>query len=576
MKRAGKLSVYLLSLILVVFLTAVPVAAAEGESESGLSKDLVILFTSDVHCGVDQNFGLDGLYQVRKYYEDQGCYTLLVDDGDFIQGEPIGTMTKGEAPLELMNAAGYDIAIPGNHEFDYGMDQFLALTEKARFPYISCNFNKDGKLVFDPYVIKDFDGIKFAFVGITTPQTITSSTPAYFQDEAGNFVYDFCQDETGEKLYAKVQEAVDQVRKEGAQYVVAMAHLGNEDTASPWRYDQVISNTTGIDVLLDGHSHDTDQVTMKNKDGKDVIRTACGTKLACIGTVRFGMDGTISSQLLTWGLEGSAKDTFGYSNSVTEEVKKAQEKLDESLKTVVGHTDVNLTIVDPTAVDDAGEPIRIVRNAETNLGDLVADAYRAAGKADIGFANGGGVRANIAAGDITQGDILTVQPFGNMVCVAEMTGQQVLDALEWGARTVPSENGGFLQVSGLTYEIHTDVPDHCTQDENGLWTGHEGEYRVKNVTVGGKALELEKTYTVATHNYMLKQQGDGYNMFGDAKILQDEFMLDNQALINFIADDLGGTVGDAYEKPYGDGRIVAVEDGSQTEGNAETVTEAAS
>ena len=400
MKRAGKLSVYLLSLILVVFLTAVPVAAAEGESESGLSKDLVILFTSDVHCGVDQNFGLDGLYQVRKYYEDQGCYTLLVDDGDFIQGEPIGTMTKGEAPLELMNAAGYDIAIPGNHEFDYGMDQFLALTKKAKFPYISCNFNKDGKLVFNP------------------------STPAYFQDDAGNFVYDFCQDETGEKLYAKVQEAVDQVRKEGAQYVVAMAHLGNEDTASPWRYDQVISNTTGIDVLLDGHSHDTDQVTMKNKDGKDVIRTACGTKLACIGTVRFGMDGTISNQLLTWGLEGSAKDTFGYSNSVTEEVKKAQEKLDESLKTVVGHTDVNLTIVDPTAVDDAGEPIRIVRNAETNLGDLVADAYRAAGKADIGFANGGGVRANIAAGDITQGDILTVQPFGNMVCVAEMTGQE--------------------------------------------------------------------------------------------------------------------------------------------------------
>ena len=397
MKRAGKLSVYLLSLILVVFLTAVPVAAAEGESESGLSKDLVILFTSDVHCGVDQNFGLDGLYQVRKYYEDQGCYTLLVDDGDFIQGEPIGTMTKGEAPLELMNAAGYDIAIPGNHEFDYGMDQFLALT----------------------------DGIKFAFVGITTPQTITSSTPAYFQDDAGNFVYDFCQDETGEKLYAKVQEAVDQARKEGAQYVVAMAHLGNEDTASPWRYDQVISNTTGIDVLLDGHSHDTDQVTMKNKDGKDVIRTACGTKLACIGTVRFGMDGTISNQLLTWGLEGSAKDTFGFSNSVTEEVKRAQEKLDESLKTVVGHTDVNLTIVDPTAVDDAGEPIRIVRNAETNLGDLVADAYRAAGKADIGFANGGGVRANIAAGDITQGDILTVQPFGNMVCVAEMTGQSI-------------------------------------------------------------------------------------------------------------------------------------------------------
>lgn len=536
-----------------------PAYAAESESEAGLTKDLVILFTSDVHCGVDQNFGLAGLDAVRKNYEDQGDYTLLVDDGDFIQGEPIGTMTTGEALIDLMNTTGYDIVIPGNHEFDYGMDRFLELTKKASFPYISCNFNKEGTLVFDPYVIKEFDGVKFAFVGITTPQTITSSTPVYFQDDSGNFIYGFDQDDTGEALYTAVQDAVDSARAEGADYVIAMCHLGEEDSASPWRYDQVISNTTGIDVLLDGHSHDTDQVVMKNKEGKDVIRTACGTKMACIGTVTFGVDGSISNKLLTWGMDDSAQNIFHLTGTVTDAVNEAKEKLDASLNEVVGHTDVDLTINDPSAVDENGEPVRIVRNAETNLGDLVADAYRAAGGSDIAFANGGGVRANIPAGDITQNALLTVQPYGNMLCVMELTGQQILDALEWGSHVTPSESGGFLQVSGLTYEIHTDVPDGCTVDENGMWAGHEGDYRVQNVMVNDQPLDLEKTYTVTSHNYMLKQQGDGYNMFGDANITQDEFMLDNQALIQYVKDDLGGVVGEAYADPYGDGRIVAVE-----------------
>lgn len=549
----------ILSSVIAMTLSAVPAFAEEAESEAGLTKDLVILFTSDVHCGIDKNFGLDGLYQVRKNYEDQGDYTLLVDDGDFIQGEPIGTMTKGEALTKLMNATGYDIAIPGNHEFDYGMDQFLALTDEADFPYISCNFNKNGESVFEPYVIKEFDGVKFAFVGVTTPKTITSSTPAYFQDDQGNFIYDFSQDDTGELLYGKVQDAVDAARAEGADYVIVMGHVGNEDSCSPWRYDQIIANTEGIDVFLDGHSHDTDQVTMKNKNGGDVIRSACGTKLACIGTVTFAADGTISSNLLTWGLTDSAKNIFGFSNPVSEAIDSAKAELDESLKQVVGHTDVDLTITDPTAKDEAGEPIRIVRNAETNLGDLAADAYRAAGNADIGFINGGGVRASIPAGDITQEDLLTVFPFGNSVCVAEVTGQQVLDALEWGARVVPSENGGFLQVSGLTYEIHTDVPNGCLEDENGLWAGHEGDYRVQNVMVGSEPLDLEKTYTLASHNYMLKSQGDGYNMFQDTPIIQDEFMIDNQALIQYVSEDLGGSIGSEYEDPYGQGRIVAVE-----------------
>ena len=554
-----KLVSALLGLSLAASLTMIPAFAEEGQ-ESGLTQDLVILFTSDVHCGVDVNFGLDGLYQIRQAYENAGNYTLLVDDGDFIQGEPLGTMTTGSALIDLMNATGYDVAIPGNHEFDYGMDRFLELTEKADFPYISANFNKEGELVFDPYVIKEFDGVKFAFVGVTTPKTLVSSTPKYFMNENNEFIYGFFQDETGELLYEKVQEAVDAAREEGADYVFAVTHLGNEEECSPWRYDQLIANTTGINAVLDGHSHDTDEVEMFNKNGETVVRCAVGTKMENIGTLRVTTDGFVIPELLKWNFSMSAEEMFGIQNPVTEALTAATAELDASLAEVVAQTEVFLTINDPEAVDENGKPIRIIRRAETNLGDLCADAYRAMSGADIAFVNGGGIRVGIEAGEITRNEILKVHPFGNSMCVIEVTGQQVLDALEWGARVVPGENGGFLQVSGLTYEIHTSLPNACTQDENGLWTGMDGEYRVQNVMIGGEPLDLEKTYTLASHNYMLKNNGDGFAMFGGANILQDEVMLDNQVLINYITESLGGVIGEEYLDPYGEGRIIAVDE----------------
>ena len=533
------------------------VAFAEGEETR---PDIVILFTSDVHCGIDQGFGYAGLEQIRDGLVAQGNVVILVDDGDNIQGEPIGTMTKGEALVELMNEAGYEIAIPGNHEFDYGMEQFLSLTEKAKFQYISCNFNKDGELVFEPYVIKELGGAKVAFVGVTTPKTLTSSTPKYFQNEKGEFVYGFFQDDTGEGVYKAVQQAVDDARAEGAEYVVVLGHMGNEEECRPWTYADVIENTTGIDAFLDGHSHDTEQVTMKNKDGEDVIRSACGTKLACVGYCRIAGDGKITAGVYKWNNDTSAPELLGITNDMSKAVDKASNALNEKLKEVVATTQVKLTINDPEAVDENGKPIRMVRRAETNLGDLCADAYRAQSGADIAFVNGGGVRVNIEAGDITLNDILKVHPFGNAMCVIEVTGQQILDALEWGARAVPGENGGFLQVSGLTYEIHTYIDTPCKQDENTLFAGIEGERRVQNVLVNGKPIDPKATYTLASHDYMLLNQGDGYSMFGGCKLLQDRVKLDNQVLIDYIVDTLGGTVGEQYDNPYGEGRIVIVEE----------------
>lgn len=546
-----------LVLAMAMLLSLAGVACAEPGQ---LEKDVVVLFTSDVHCGIDQGFGYAGLAAIRQSMEDAGNHVVLVDNGDSVQGEPIGTMTTGEALIELMNAVGYDMAIPGNHEFDYGMDRFLELTEKASFPYISANFNKGGELVFAPYLMKEFDGVKIAFVGITTPKTITTSTPKYFQDENGNFIYGFMQDESGEKLYAAVQSAVDAAREEGAAYVIALGHLGNEQACEPWTYADVIGNTTGIDALLDGHSHDTDQVEMVNKDGQTVLRSGCGTKLAGVGCLRIGKDGKLSTELFLWNNKTDAPTLMGIHNDVDAAVKSAKDALGDKLSEVVAKTAVELTINDPVATKDDGSPIRIVRRAETNLGDLCADAYRELSGAQIAFVNGGGIRTSIKEGDITLNDILKVHPFGNAMCVIEATGQQILDALEWGARAVPSESGGFLQVSGLTYEIHTYIESTAKADENTMFAGVEGEYRVKNVMVGGEPLELDKTYTLASHNYMLKNGGDGFSMFGGCNVLQDEVMLDNQVLINYITGVLDGVVGQEYADPYGAGRIVAVEE----------------
>lgn len=537
------------------------VSALAEENAPLFQQDVMILFTSDVHCGIESNFGYAGLAMVRDAYKNAGYHVLLVDNGDSIQGEPVGTMTTGEANIKLMNAVGYDIATMGNHEFDYGMERFFELSKMANFPYVSCNFNKGGELQFAPYVVKEFDGVKIAFVGISTPKTLTSSTPKYFQDENGNFIYGFFEDETGEGLYNAVQKAVDDARAEGATFVVALAHLGNEDECRPFTYADVIANTTGINALLDGHSHDTYHVEMRNKARETVLRQGCGTKMEGIGYLKIAAkDGAMEAGVMMWNNDDfNATQLYQLDTDVTKAVAEATETLNVKLAEVVAKTDVELTINDPVAKTEEGKPVRIIRNAETNLGDLCADAYRYVSGADIAFVNGGGIRVSIKEGDITLNDILKVHPFGNALCVCEATGQQILDALEFGAKDVPGEFGGFLQVSGLTYEIHTYLPSTVKMDEKQMFVGVEGEYRVKNVMVGGEPLDLEKIYTLASHNYMLQGQGDGYTIFEDNVYTQESVMLDNQVLITYITEGLNGVVGADYANPYGQGRIVAVE-----------------
>ena len=528
----------ILAWLLVLMMVLAGCGTAAGSSSAG---DIVILYTNDAHCGIEDGLGYAGLAAVKNSLTATGSSVLLVDNGDAIQGDTIGTLSKGAYIIEIMNKLGYDVATPGNHEFDYGMEQFLALTEAADFDYVSANFvDADGNPVLKPYVIKEVNGAKIAFVGISTPKTITSSTPTYFQNDAGEYIYGFMQDETGEKLYAAVQSAVDAARGEGAKYVIAMAHLGIEADCSPWTSSEVIVNTSGIDAVLDGHSHSVIPGDMvKNKEGKEVLLTSTGTKLANIGC-------------LTIAADGSVKTTLINNDSTRAVVADINAQFEELVNTVVAHTDVDLCTIDPAT----GE--RMVRSNETNLGDLCADAYRAMSGADVAIVNGGGIRADIPAGDITYGQIIKVHPFGNEMCMIEITGAELLDVLEMSVCKLPGEFGGWLQVSGMSFTVDMSVESTVTFDENKMFTGVEGERRVRDVMIGDEPLDPERTYTLASHNYKLKSSGDGYSMFADNTLLLDSVMIDNQVLINYIVDNLGGVVGEDYADPYGQGRITII------------------
>ena len=543
--------------------TGEPAAAAEdsqAQDENEDKKDIMILYTSDIHCGIDEGFGYAGLEQIRKYEQEKGYEVILVDDGDNIQGDPLGLLTKGDALIDLMNKMGYSVAIPGNHEFDYGVDNFLSLAEKAQFKYISCNFQYKGENVFDPYVIREIGGRKIGFVGVTTPDTITASKPTLFEDENGEFVYSFLQDETGEGVYNAVQSAVDNARKEGAEYVIVLGHMGNEEQCRPWTYADVISHTNGIDAFLDGHSHDTDQVIMKNKDGKEVPRSACGTKMQHIGWCRIPAEGEVTAGIYSWTLDDSAPEVLGIENEMSTAVKEARGSISKLLEGKIAVSEQEMTIYDPVAVDPEWGKVRMIRRAETNLGDLCTDAYRFVTGADIALLGGGGIRVSIPAGDVTMKNMYEVFPFGNEICVVQATGQQILDALEWGAAAVPGENGGFMQVSGLSYEIHTYIDSTCTKDVNGMFTGVAGERRVRNVKVNGTPIDPDALYNVAGNDYWFLNGGDGQTAFNGAERVDAGGLLDVQLLVDYLTGELGGVIGKEYSDPTGQGRIVIVEE----------------
>lgn len=524
-------------------------AALTCQTAFALDHDVVILHTNDTHCGIEENMGYAGLVWYENQMKEETPYVALVDAGDAIQGAPVGTLSEGEYLVQIMNKAGYDFAVPGNHEFDYGMEKLLGLSARLDCGYSACNFvNLPSKTqVFAPYRIMEYDDIQVAFVGVATPESITKSTPAYFQDQFGRYRFSFCEDETGEALYSQVQRAVDQARGEGADYVIMVGHLGDNGITEKWSSRSVIANTTGIDAAIDGHSHEVCVENVPNENGEMVVLTQTGTKFANIGKLTITTDGQIQASHVSTvtDAEGNpAKDA-----EMENFINGIKSQYEESLKVVLGRTDVDLMDKDP----ETG--LRAVRKAETNLGDLCADASRYMMGADIGFMNGGGIRAGIEAGDITYEDALSVFPYGNMICMAEVSGQKIKDALEMGVKNYPEESGGFIHVSGLTYTVDSSVPSSVVLDEKRNFVSVGGEYRVRDIYVGEDPLDVNRTYTLASHNYWLKSGGDGMSMLMGCPILKDETMVDVDTITSYISEYLGGTVGEEYKDPRGQGRI---------------------
>lgn len=551
MKMRKSLSV-LLALLIVVSLFA--------SCQNQKKNDIIILYTNDVHCSIDENIGYSGLAAYKKSVEAKTDYVSLVDCGDAIQGSFVGTISEGEYITEIMNEVGYDFAVLGNHEFDYGMQRLSSLIGESTAQYLSCNitYTGDGENPLSqikPYQIETYGNKKVAFIGVTTPQSLTTSSPASFV-ESGETVYDFASGNDGTDLYNCVQQYVDECSNAGADYIVLLSHLGDDDELSPYSSVDVIENTTGVDAVLDGHSHSTISCDVEqNKNGEDVLLSSTGTTLENIGQLVITKSGNISTGLIS---DYSRKD--GETDSFISSIKS---QYDEKMKETVASSDISLS-----GYDENG--IRLVRNRETTIGDFCADAYRAVSGADIAFVNGGGIRADLPSGNITYADMLAVHPYGNKLCVVKATGQEILDCLEKASMNTKStaekdgnangENGGFEQVSGLKYTIDTSIESSVKVDDKGMFVSVDGARRVKDVQVlqNGKyvPIEAEKIYTVASHNYLIKSGGDGLNMFADNELIMDEGMLDYQVLITYITNDLQGQLSGKYSAV--DNRITVV------------------
>ena len=532
-------------------------------TDSAKSDDVVILYTNDVHCAVDNNIGYDGLALYKYEMQTQYSYVVTVDAGDAIQGAPIGSLSQGKDIITLMNAVGYDVCIPGNHEFDYGMDTFMERSRELECGYVSCNFKnlETNQTVFDPYKIVEAGDKKIAFVGVTTPETFFTSTPAYFQNDAGEFNYSFSEQDN--QLWQTVQDSVDAAKKENADYVILVGHLGEHSVTPKWSVQEVIAHTTGIDAVIDGHSHDeTPSTSFTAADGKDVLITQTGTKLKHIGKMTISADGTLTSELVdvvpapenlpadSWKAPEDRKGKF-VDTRTYELIGEINEAQDAILDQKIGETPFTLYNCDP----ETG--VRRVRNGETNIGNMYADAYREVTGADVAFINGGGLRASIEAGDITYREAMSVQPFGNMVCSARVTGQQILDMLEFGVRMYPEESGGFPSVSGMTFAFDPDVESTVQVNEKGEFEKVAGKRRVHSVKIGDEPLDPEKTYVLASHNYYLKNSGDGYGpiLNGKCEIVRDDMMSDTELSAYYIRDMLDGKVPERYRDPYGEGRM---------------------
>ena len=499
------------------------------------SETIVILYENDVHCAVE---GYSKLAAMKNELKSEYEYVGVVSSGDFVQGGTLGAVSKGEYIVELMNLVGYDAIAPGNHEFDYTISRLTELYELSETKYISCNFAKIGeeKTYFEPYTIVSYGDIDIAYIGIITPETITSARPSQFRNENGEIIYTFNES----RLYELVQESIDEATEDGADYVIALSHIGYDESGELNDVTDVIENTDGLDVVLDAHSHSViEEKIVKDKSGDDVLLSSTGTGFENIGKLTIA-NGEFDTELVkTETYTKTDADVDAYIAEINESYAElGNRKIGESKVELITHNE---------------EGTRLVRTAETNLGNLCSDALFFVTNADVSYVNGGGLRAPIKSGDMTFNDIYSVFPFNNRIVTAEITGQVLLDMLEMSMISYPQEDGAFPHMSGITFSVNKSIPSSIKVDENGFFTKVDGDYRVYDVKVldkesgNYKALELDKKYILAAADYYILNFGSGMSMFKDAKVVESEGMLDVEVLERYITDNLNGVIGEEYK-----------------------------
>ena len=524
----------ILSLLLaaaMVFSLSVTVHAEETE-EKTMDGQIVILHTNDVHGAIA---GYAKVAALKDAYEAKGAYVLLMDAGDFIQGDPTVSVSEGATAVELMNLAGYDVVSMGNHEFDYGYENMKTLAAAAEFPIVDANVLYNGKVAFeDNIVFTAPDGTKIGVFGLDTPETATKAHPAKIQGVT--FL-------AGDKLFDCAQAQVDALEAENCDYIVCLGHLGIDDESAGNRSIDLLKEVDGIDLFIDGHSHSTlEDVTAAAETAgiTDTVITSTGTKLENVGVVTIN-DGTITASAT------AVADLTAEDADVAARAAAIQKEIDDDYGTVFAKTEVALN----------GEKEPGNRTEETNLGDLICDALvwgaeKNGETVDAAVTNGGGIRASIAAGDITKKDINTVLPFGNTLGIVKVTGAELLEALEASTYCTPAAIGGFPQVSGIVFTVDTAK----AYDQGDLYPGstYYGPKSIQRVTiesVGGKAFDPAATYSIATNDFMAAG-GDTYYAFAAASVNYDLGIPMDEVVMDYITEELDGVVtAAAYGEPAG-------------------------
>ena len=516
----------------VTTLAAEDTAVGTTAVEQTYAGKTVILHSNDVHGAIT---GYACIAALKTDYESKGAEVILVDAGDYSQGTTNVSTTKGADAVAMMNAAGYDVVTIGNHELDYGYEQLMDNMSKAEFKVVCADvFDADGTTIFDAnYTYTTKSGVKVGFFGLETPEAQTKVNPALIKGLT------FATDD----LWTVSQKQIDALAD--ADVVICLSHLGVDNETKPYTSYDLWNNTKGIDMIIDGHSH-----TVMTKGDKNEPIQSTGTAFANIGVIVIDdASKKIESNELVAVTDTMAKD---------EAVAAAAEKIIDRVK---AEYDVKFA-VSKVELNGAKAP-NGNRDSETNNGDLITDAmvWQVLQNKDgltvnedhvVAITNGGGIRAAIKPGDVTKNDINTVLPFGNTVAVVYVTGAELLEALEASTYCTPGAIGGFPQVSGINFTLHTGKAYDANAETypNSTYYGPKSINRVVINSINGKEFKENEIYAVVTNNFCAAG-GDTYYAFASASAQFDTGIPVDEAVMAYITRELKGVIGEKYAAPQG-------------------------